>query len=147
MRHCKSTSLIVAALFASPPLFSQQKRESSPCVADYENHNQVEYRPLIVQAVNGTVVDLAQEAVSQVCVAIFAEKDHALIATTQSDANGKFSLEKIRPGRYRLVVKADPLCAANVPLRVVKNTKKKMALRVHMKARGLDACSYADLGL
>jgi len=36
--------------------------------------------------------------------------------------------------------------AANVPLKVVKRQKKKQILQVHMKPRGLDSCSYADLG-
>ena len=51
-----------------------------------------------------------------------------------------------RLGANRLVVKADPLCAVNVPLQVVKRQEKKQVLQVHMKPRGLDSCSYANLG-
>lgn len=146
MSNRKVTLLIFAAALLAEPSFAQQKGDSSPCMVEYENHNQIDYGPLIVQAVKGTITDPEQGAVPKVCVGIFTEKDHKLVATTESDADGKFSLQSVPAGRYRLVVKADPLCAANVPLQVVKSQKKKQVLRVHMKPRGLDSCSYADLG-
>lgn len=77
---------------------------------------------------------------------VFTEYEHKLVAASESDADGKFALRRMTPGRYRLVVKADPLCAANVPLQVVNRQEKKQVLQVHMKPRGLDSCSYADLG-
>jgi len=141
----KLTLLIFAAAVLAEPLFAQQKGNSSPCMAEYENHNQIDYGPLIVQEVKGAITDQEQGAVRKVCVGIFTEKDHKLVATTESDAEGKFSLQNVPPGRYRLVVKADPLCAANVPLQVVKSQKKKKVLHVHMEPRGPDSCSFADL--
>lgn len=140
----KLTLLIFAVALLAEPSFAQQKGDSSPCMAEYENHNQIDYGPLIIQKVKGTITDPQQGAVPKVCVGIFTEKDHKLVATTESDADGKFSLQSVPPGRYRLVVKADPLCAANVPLQVVKHQKKKHALLVHMKPRGLDSCSYGE---
>ena len=138
--------LAVAGALLVVPLFAQQKVGSSPCMVEYENHNQINYGPLVVQDVKGAITDPGQGAVSKVCVGIFTETDHRLVAATESDADGKFSLQSVPAGRYRLVVKADPLCAANVPLRVVKSQRKKQVLHVHMKPRGLDSCSYADLG-
>ena len=137
------TLLIFAAALLAEPSFAQQKVDSSPCIIEYENHNQTDYGPLIVQDVRGTITDPQQGAVPKVCVGIFTEKDHKLVATTESDAAGNFSLQSVSAGRYRLVVKADPLCPANVPLEVVKHQKKKV-LRVHMKPRGLDSCSYGE---
>jgi hypothetical protein len=146
MSNRKLTLLIFAvALLAEPSFAGQQKGESSPCTAEYENHNQIDYGPLIAQEVKGMITDPQQVAVPKVCVGVFTEKEHKLVAAAQSDADGKFSLQSLPPGRYRLVVKADPLCAANVPLQVVKHQKKKQVLQVHMKPRGLDSCSYADL--
>lgn len=132
------------ALLAGPSLAARQKGDSSPCIAEYENHNQIDYGPLVVQDVKGTITDPQQSVISKVCVGIFTEKDHKLLASAESDADGKFSLQSVPPGRYRLVVKADPLCAANVPLQVVKHQKKEQVLQVHMKPRGLDTCSYAE---
>jgi hypothetical protein len=141
----KLSPLILAAGLLAGPVVVQQNGASSPCVVEYENHNQIDYRPLIVQEVKGTITD-PQSAVPKVCVGVFTEKDHKLIAATESDAEGKFSLQGVPHGRYRLVAKADPLCAANVPIQVVKSQKTKQVLRLHMKPRGLDSCSYADLG-
>src|SRR5213595_3955189 len=131
MNYGKLTLLIVAAALLAAPSFAQQKGAASPCVAEYENHNQIDYGPLVVQDVKGTIIDPQQVAVPKLCVGIFTEKDHKLVATTESDADGKFSLQSVSPGQYRLVVKGDPLCAANIPLRVVKRQKTKHALLVH----------------
>ncbi len=138
--------LIFAVALSAEPSFAaaQQRGNSSPCMVEYENHNQIDYGPLIVQEVKGTIIDPQQVAVPKVCVGIFTEKEHKLVATTESDADGKFSLQSLPPGRYRLVVNADPLCAANVPLQVVKRQKKNRILQVHMKPRGLDTCSYGE---
>ena len=90
------------------PLAARGQGHSSPCIVQYENHNQVDYGPLVVQDVKGTITDPQQVAVPKACVGIFTEKDHKLVATTKSDADGKFSLQSVPPGQYRLVVKADP---------------------------------------
>ena len=144
MSNEKRTLLVFAAALLAAPSYCQQNGGSSPCVAEYENHNQIDYGPLPVQDVKGTIIDPQQVAVPRVCVGLFWEKDHKLVATTESDADGKFFLQSVPTGRYRLIVKADPLCAANVPLQVVKHQKKKHALLVHMKPRGLDSCSYGE---
>jgi len=132
-------------LFSAPSFAGQPQQDSSSCATEYENHNQIDYGPLVVQEVKGMVVDPEQDPIREVCVSIFTEKDHKLVATGKSDADGKFNLQDIAPGRYRLIVKADPLCAANVPVRVIKHQKKKQTLKVHMKPRGLDACSYGEV--
>jgi|SRR5712671_1243160 len=130
--------------FTIQPAFAAQKGDSLPCIAEYEDHNLTDYGPLVVQEVKGTITDPQRVAVPKVCVAVFTEKEHKTVVRAESDAEGKFSMPSIPPGRYRLIVKADPLCAANVPLRVVKHQKKKNALQVHMKPRGLDTCSYGE---
>lgn len=139
-----SIKTIVAMALLAAPSFAQRKGVSLPCMIEYENHNQIDYGPLIVQEARGTITDPQQGVIPKVCVGIFTEKGHKLLATTESDANGMFSLQSVPPGRYRLVVKADPLCSANVPLKVVKSQKKKQVLRMHMKPRGLDSCSYGE---
>ena len=131
-----SFKTIVAVALLVMPLAAQEQGRSSTCTVHYENRNQIDYGPLVVQDVKGTITDPQQVAVPKVCAGIFTEKDHKLIATAESDAEGKFSLQSVPPGRYRLVVKADPLCAANVPLHVVKGQKQKQVLQVHMKPAG-----------
>ena len=47
----KLTLPIFAAALLAAPSFAQQKENSSTCVAEYENHNQIDYGPLVVQDV------------------------------------------------------------------------------------------------
>jgi len=136
--------IFTVALLAGPSFAAQQKEDSLPCMVEYENHNQIDYGPLIVQEVKGTITDPQQVAVPKVCVGVFTEKEHKLVASTESNADGKFRLQNVPPGWYRLIIKADPLCAANVRVRVVKRQKNKQVLQVHMKPRGLDSCSYGE---
>ena len=128
------------------PSFAREKIGSSPCVVEYENHNQTDYGPLVVHEVRGLVTDRqGSGVVANVCLGLFTETDHKLFATAAIDSAGKFLLQNIPTGRYRMVVKADALCTANVPLRIVKNRKKAKMVHVHMEARGLDSCSYVAL--
>jgi len=131
---CASASALLAA----------QQSNAPPCT-EYENNNQAYYGPYRLEKVKGTITDPGQVRMANICVALFTEKEHKLVTTTRSDLNGNFSLKGIAPGRYQLVVKAYPLCAANVALKVVKRAKKKQVLQVHMRARGMDDCSYGDL--
>ena len=144
MRIRNLIQLILATALLAVPSFAQQKEGSSSCMVEYENHNQIDYGPLTIQEVKGTITDPQPVAVPKVCVGIFTESDHRLLASTESDAEGRFSLQSVPPGRYRLVVKYYPLCAANIPLKVVKQRKKQI-LKVHMEPRGLDSCSYGNL--
>jgi hypothetical protein len=145
MNYGKLTLLAFATGLLAAPSFARQNGKSPPCAIEYENHNQIDYGPLVVQDVKGTITDQQHNAVPRVCVGVFSEKDHKLVVATESDADGNFSLQTTPPGRYRLVVKADPLCAANAPLHVVKHKREKQVLQVIMKPRGLDSCSYAEV--
>jgi hypothetical protein len=136
--------VVIAALCGASSFAAQEQTTSSPCMAEYENHNQIDYGPLVVREVRGTVSDPQQTAMPKVCLTVFTEKDHKSVATTETDANGRFSFQSVPPGRYRLIVKADALCTANIPLHVVSRLKRKQVLQVHMKPRGLDTCSYGE---
>ena len=72
---------------------------------EYGNHNQIDYGPLLVQDVKGTITDPGQGAVSKVCVGIFTETDHRLVAAIESDAEGKFFLHRPIAWAISLVVR------------------------------------------
>ena len=102
-----SIKTIVAVALLVMLLAAQEQGRSSTCTVHYENHTQIDYGPLVVQDVKGTITDPRQVAVPKVCAGIFTEKDHKLIATTESDADGKFSLQSVPPlpvGNELLVV-------------------------------------------
>jgi hypothetical protein len=80
-----SIKTIVAVAPLVMPLAAQEQGRSSTCTVHYENHNQIDYGPLVVQDVKGTITDPQQVAVPKVCAGVFTEKDHKLVATTESD--------------------------------------------------------------
>jgi hypothetical protein len=122
-----------------------QPKNSPQCQISYENSNQTDYGPLELKLVSGTVVHGKQGAIAGVCVGIFGENDHELIASAVTDEHGSFAFPKIQPGSYRFVVIAEGLCPANVPLRLNARTRSNGVLQVVMKLRGIDDCSFGKL--
>ena len=120
----------------------------------YENHNQVDPRPLSLRELTGRVLTEVDEPaqvvgpVSGACLGLFIEQDHHLVATATADKEGHFEFGAVAPGRYRLVVRANGLCAANVPLQIAAKSRsrkqKNSEIVVHMRPAGIDTCSYAD---
>jgi hypothetical protein len=140
-----TTALLGIAFVAiATPLSAQ---ETEPCTAaSYHDDNQVDYGPLTIQNVTGQVADFQQVSIPKACVALFTESGHKLVTAVETDDQGKFSLPRVMPGRYRLVILYEPLCPANAKLRVVRRLKNQVRLRAHMKPRGVDDCSYIELG-
>lgn len=147
--------LVLTILFTQPIAVQAQK----PCGTQikYESKNQIEPAPLIVKSLSGRVISevgglggLVKEIgpVDNACIGLFTEKGHLLKATTTTDDDGHFILHAVPLGRYRLVVYADSLCVANVPLKVVRDKqsgiKNHKQIVIHMRAAGYDSCSYGD---
>ena len=137
-------SWLIIMLLAAP--WAPAQNSSQDCVPAYENHNQIDYGPLIFDHLSGRAVDPSSLQMPRVCLGLFKEGNHKLVATASTDENGNFKFSVVPLGRYRLVVHADGLCAANVPLRIVraKNSSKSRELVLHMRPSGIDACSYGD---
>jgi len=99
--------------------------------------------PLHLSRVVGAAIDPAGAPVSKACVYLFTGKAHHLLASTEVDSDGKFLLQNIKAGSYRLVVASAGFCTANIPLIVAdRATHKRLA--VHMKLGEIDVCSYGD---
>jgi len=110
--------------------------------AHYEQHNMVDYGPLqLSSGINGSAIDPSGFAVNRACVFVFTETGHHLITATQADRDGRFKLI-LKHGRYRIVVKASPLCAANIPVRVVQLGSKSLV--AHRMPAGIDQRSYGE---
>jgi hypothetical protein len=119
-------------------------QETSTCKKDtsYENHNQIDYGPLQVQQITGIAKDPRGVALPKVCLFLFTENDHKLIASTATDDKGEFRIEPVAPGKYRLVAKYSWFCSANVPLMVKKRGDKSRTLVLHMRPPAVDTCSF-----
>lgn len=126
-------------------LCQQSPRAAASPELTYENHNQVDYGPLRIAKLRGTAEDSQGVPVPDALVLLFSEKEHTLIAQSKSDSKGAFGLEGIRGGRYRLVLKYDGFCSANVPVDLKLRSRRKRDLIVHMRPAGIDECSYGAL--
>lgn len=151
--HSVFALLGLALLAVMPSMAGQKGDDPCPSSSVYENHNQVDYGPLKVRIVLGTGVaeigDKTQprKIVPGACLNLFTEKEHKLVASVTADSEGRFIFAAISPGRYRLVARADAFCIANIPLEVVKSSRKKTEILVHFRPPGIDTCSYGDLAV
>ncbi len=90
----------------------------------YENRNQTDYGALRLSTVAGTAKDAQGVAIPSVCVGIFTESNHELVAAALADNKGRFELRNIPPGDYRLVAKSEGFCPANARIRIERAAAK-----------------------
>ena len=103
-----------------------------------------------LRVVEGQAIDPNGVAVPNVCVALFTRKDKRFVTQTVTDENGYFRFGKIPKGKYYLVarVERDYFCPLNVEINRLSfpfgGFFQRNRLVLHMEARGIDVCSYAD---
>jgi len=127
---------------------------ASPCTrpVEYENHNQVDYGPFILQSISGhAIVEVGEPArkigpARGVCLAVFTEEEHRRVATGITDEEANFRFDALEPGDYRLVARAEGLCVANVRIRIVRNGRNRGHRRMvlHLTPASIDRCSYGE---
>jgi hypothetical protein len=113
----------------------------------YEHKNQIDAKPIEVGLIRGATVYKDGVALGPICVGIFTESEHKLLAYGQSDENGAFTLDTSRlpDGEYRLAGQVLGFCPANQIIRIRSRSHKKRTLLVHMYLPEIDICSYVDL--
>jgi hypothetical protein len=117
------------------------EKDAGNCEAiAYADRNQFDYGPLRIAAVRGFARDSQGIAIPQVCLGVFTESDHRLVASGQTDQDGHFELKRVAKGDYRLVAQYDSFAPANAKLRVGGLWTGK-ALEVQMRPAGLDSGS------
>jgi len=126
---------------------SQAEPSSGDGPMGYENHNQTDYKALIIRAVVGKAHDEQGVPIPNVSLGLFTEKDHKLVTVVESAADGTFEFRKVTPGLYRLVAKYNGFCAANVPIEVRHHASTNRVVDLHMKPARLDTCSYGTVAL
>jgi len=145
-------AIVAVLLFVSLTGAQEQVPVCCNLPIKYENHNQVDPEPLRLRKLAGRVVvgtNSGGEA-WPACIGLFSEPAHEPVATAVAGLDGRFAFPDVRPGLYRLVVR-DPqnaLCAANAKIRVVRwphgGVFTGRRLVVHLRAAGIDSCSYLD---
>ncbi len=141
--------LVVAPLVSPGPCLAQQSNGTSGCSTTYEDHNQTDYGPLKVTAVQGGtkiwVGDQVFPGVPGACLILFSEKGHKLVASIKTDEDGSFELRDVAPGRYRLLARGGGFCTANIPVKVVKSSHDRTSgILVYFLPAGIDRCSYGE---
>jgi hypothetical protein len=149
----KLATLALSFLFLGVPsvrrAIAQQTAPSCPNPIAYESHNQITPPPLSLRKISGRAVASDGVSVSNVCLGLYTEKDHRLVASAVADNEGYFQIRKIPAGRYRLAVKDryGGFCTANVPIRISAWPRSVLArkrLVIHMRPAAIDTCSYGD---
>ena len=139
-----SLSLLSLALLSFGILATAQDSHR-PCEdLSYENRSQVDYGPMVLKQVRGLAKDRDGVPVPYVCVGVFNELDHQLVAAAQTDAKGTFVLKAIPDGNYRIVAKCEAFCSANARVRIKARSGNGKPLSIHFRASGIDTCSYID---
>jgi hypothetical protein len=108
----------------------------------YVDENTPDPAPLKLRDLDGVVRGLGGDAMSRASVALFTEQGHDLVANTISDKNGKFKFDKVAKGLYRVVVRVQGLCPANVPILLEGSFLAHHKLVITMRPKDIDTCSY-----
>ncbi len=137
-----STVLLLA--LAVP--FGQAQGATRKCTPTYQNHNAIDYGPLVFRNLSGWAIApaAAAERISGACLGLFTEEEHRLVAVFETGPDGSFAFAALAPRRYRLVAQCEGLCVANVPLKIVRWPQGGWHRRLvlHMNVQGIDACSH-----
>ena len=75
-------------------------------------------------------------------VSLFTEDTHTLVASVNSDKDGKFKFDKVEKGLYRVVARVDGLCTANIPVKVESRRWRTAGSIITMRPKDIDTCSY-----
>lgn len=125
----------VLAQETSPPGCSEMR---------YEHFNMVDYGPLRVSKIKGSVKDVQGWIVSAGCVGLFSEDAKVLVAWTAVAPDGSFEIPKVPSGNYKLIVTMLGFCTPNAKIRVGHSFRNNRQLTVVMKPRGIDECSWIE---
>ncbi len=144
---------LLSALLVTSAVAQEPSNRCRPQMS-YENHNQVDPHRLSLRELFGRVVTEVGEPAQEIgpgsgtCLGLFTEQDHRLVTMATADKDGRFHFGTVPAGKYRLVVRAESLCVANVPVQIVAKSgsrkQKNNQIVVHMRPAGIDTCSYAD---
>jgi len=141
MRYALLTALLaVTCVLAS----AQSKTNICGAGIEYQDRNMVDYT-VTVRVLRGRVIDPAGVAVPRACVALFNSDHSKLLRWVESGDDGRFAMDRIKPGKYWLLTR-DPqkaFCPAAARLQL-RTSAARSKLIVHMEMKGIDSCSFCE---
>ena len=108
----------------------------------YVDENQKDPPPLKLGGLSGQVKGLGGDAMPRAVVSLFTEETHTLVASVNSDKDGKFKFDKVGKGLYRVIARIDGLCTANIPIKIESSPLADHRLIITMRPKDIDTCSY-----
>jgi hypothetical protein len=108
----------------------------------YVDENQTDPPPLKLDGVAGKVQGLGGDPMPRAVVSLFTEDTHTLVASVNSDKDGKFKFDKVGKGLYRVIARIDGLCTANIPVKIESSPLADRRLIITMRPKDIDTCSY-----
>jgi hypothetical protein len=146
--------LLIALTLQTAPAAPQQENDCRDQI--YENHNNVDYKPLKLAKLGGRgVIEIRDKVIEPnqnvpgACLSLFS-LEKKFLKSVKADLHGSFLFDDVTPGRYRLVVRAPGFCTANIPIWVVKASRKSKLQHkevvVHYRVAGIDTCSWGAIG-
>ena len=108
----------------------------------YVDENQTDPPPLKLDGLAGQVRGLGGDPMPRAVVSLFTEETHTLVASVNSDKDGKFKFDKVEKGLYRVIARIDGLCTANIPVKIESSPLADRRLIITMRPKDIDTCSY-----
>lgn len=109
----------------------------------YVDENAQDPAPLRLDGLNGKVQGLGGDPMPRAVVSLFTEQaPHVLVASVNSDRDGKFKFDKVEKGLYRVIARVDGLCTANIPVKIEGSVLAHHELVITMRPKDIDTCSY-----
>jgi hypothetical protein len=142
MKHLAATLGLVGLMATANAGLAQAAGGPTAPAPAYVDENDKDPAPLKIDSVHGQIQGLGGDAMARAALALFTEEGHALVSTAMSDKDGKFNFGKVDKGFYRLVVRVQGLCTANVPIKVESSPLAHKKLVITMQPKDIDTCSY-----
>ena len=125
-----SRMILLLSLIGCVGSVAYAQRPSSPCkqpipYVGEELTPQLGYKPVSARVVSGQVLDEREVEMPQVCLGLFTEQNHNLVASAVTDEEGRFQFGNIPTGKYRLVVRVSGFYVADIPVRVLTGSRSK----------------------
>ncbi len=109
----------------------------------YVDENSQDPAPLKLDGLEGKVQGLGGDPMPRAVVSLFTEeKPHVLVASVNSERDGKFRFDKVAKGFYRVIARVDGLCTANIPVKIESSLLAGRRLIITMRPKDIDTCSY-----
>ncbi|MBV9611287.1 MAG: hypothetical protein JO091_02395 [Acidobacteriaceae bacterium] len=133
--------LVITAIFAATARSDRGGFGSSCAEIVYRDENQIDTK-IRIRDLKGITINGQNFRIPGVCIGLFSEPEHRLVAVTKTSDDGAFTFHPAAKGTYRLVAEYDGLGVANSV--VIIGMRGRRSLTIRMRPKGIDVTSYVE---